>query len=125
MFEKLAKKYGVANPLTEEGKGTCQVMPMENQQAASAANTSTRPNYHSILTQFYQKHNPSKVAEISKHLEKYKVRFASFGLNGNLFLIYSSHFLLDSSFPIFIQHLCVSLSFTQKIREEKQKCFLN
>jgi hypothetical protein len=31
-------------------------------------------NFHSILTMFYQKHNPSKVGEVEKTLVKYKVR---------------------------------------------------
>jgi hypothetical protein len=32
------------------------------------------PDYKSILTSFYQKHNPAKVAEVDKNLEKYKGR---------------------------------------------------
>ena len=35
---------------------------------------SNEPDYEGIMTTFYQKHNPGKVLEIKKTLEKYKVR---------------------------------------------------
>lgn len=31
-------------------------------------------DYHKLLTEFYQKHNPQKVPEVDKNLVKYKVR---------------------------------------------------
>jgi len=31
-------------------------------------------DYNLLLTEFYQKHNPQKVPEVNKNLEKYKVR---------------------------------------------------
>ena len=31
-------------------------------------------DYHELLTEFYQKHNPQKVSEVTKTLENYKVR---------------------------------------------------
>ena len=37
-----------------------------------AANAAPEPNYTDILTEFYQKHNPAKVADVGKHLTKYK-----------------------------------------------------
>ena len=41
---------------------------------ASAPKQDSSKDYHAILTEFYQKHNPSKVGEVSKNLEKYKGR---------------------------------------------------
>jgi len=36
------------------------------------ASSSTVIDHHNLLTKFYQKHNPAKVSEVSKTLEKYK-----------------------------------------------------
>jgi len=43
-----------------------------NLKQADAAGSSK--DYHKLLTEFYQKHNPQKVPEVDKNLEKYKVR---------------------------------------------------
>jgi hypothetical protein len=34
---------------------------------------SATPDFKAILTSFYQKHNPTKLSEVDKHLERYKV----------------------------------------------------
>ena len=47
--------------------------------AAPAASSSAGPgqagavDYESVLRKFYEKHNPGKVGEIAKHLQKYRV----------------------------------------------------
>ena len=38
------------------------------------ADAGSSKDYHKLLTEFYQKHNPQKVPEVDKNLEKYKVR---------------------------------------------------
>jgi len=41
--------------------------------SGTTSSVSSGPDYHKILTQFYQTHNPSKMADVDRHLEKYKV----------------------------------------------------
>jgi hypothetical protein len=40
--------------------------------AQSGSSTTNQKDYHKILTDFYQKHNPAKVSEVTSNLEKYK-----------------------------------------------------
>lgn len=40
----------------------------------SSSKSSGSPDYNAILVAFYQKHNPAKIAEVGKTLEKYKGR---------------------------------------------------
>jgi len=61
MFEKLARKYSVANPLSDAAKGISTPAPSPS-------------DYHSILAEFYKQHNPAKVPEVAKHLERFKGR---------------------------------------------------
>ncbi|KAL3799320.1 hypothetical protein ACHAW5_001257 [Stephanodiscus triporus] len=64
--------------------------------ASEPVATGTLKNdYHELLTEFYQKHNPQKVSEIAKTLENYKVRTKS--LFRQYSLIRLPH-LLPSSF---------------------------
>ena len=58
MFEKLAKKYNVPNPLH-----------LSQQRLVTSSNS---PDFKAILIGFYQTHNPTKMGEIDKTLEKYK-----------------------------------------------------
>ena len=71
MFDKLSRKYGVANPLGESS----------NQVSFNPSQTTTKgkqTDFKALLTQFYQKHNPSKIAEVEKTLDRYKVSLSSF-----------------------------------------------
>lgn len=43
-------------------------------ETKSSGTSAPEKNYHKVLTEFYQKHNPKKVSEVAKTLEKYKVR---------------------------------------------------
>lgn len=70
--------FGVAAPAASPF-GTTAPAPANSPfgTAASApapAAKSSEPDYHKILTEFYQKHNAEKVGEVAKTLEKYKVR---------------------------------------------------
>ena len=42
--------------------------------APSKASATSGPDYHAILTTFYETHNPEKVKDVAKHLERYKGR---------------------------------------------------
>ena len=53
-----------SSPFTTEG-----AKPVKSADAAGSSK-----DYHKLLTEFYQKHNAQKVPEVSKNLEKYKVR---------------------------------------------------
>ena len=46
--------------------------------------TNKEINYYSILSNFYQKHNPTKVGEVEKTLNKYKVSSINFSLKLSL-----------------------------------------
>ena len=68
--------------------------------------SSTTSDYKSMLTSFYQKHNPAKVNDVDKHLQKYQVRnilvsFAFFRIYHSVNLAHSrlglSLFLLSIS----------------------------
>mmetsp|Transcript_10312 Transcript_10312/g.15211 ORF Transcript_10312/g.15211 Transcript_10312/m.15211 type:complete len:636 (-) Transcript_10312:87-1994(-) len=78
MFAKLAKKYGVPSPLDAPAETKTSNEPSEpkNDKQAIQFNSSTpaAPNrdYHSVLTKFYEKHNPSKLGEVQRTLEKYR-----------------------------------------------------
>ena len=39
--------------------------------------SSGTPDYRALMSTFYEKHNPAKVADAVKNLEKYKVKFVS------------------------------------------------
>jgi hypothetical protein len=41
--------------------------------AGDATGEKSEPDYHGILTEFYMTHNPAKLIEVDKNLEKYKV----------------------------------------------------
>ena len=100
MFAELSSKWLCCNPLE---KPTAAASPFAQSQPATSKPqpTSTSPfattsspftteaakpslksadaagsskDYHKLLTEFYQKHNAQKVPEVSKNLEKYKVR---------------------------------------------------
>jgi len=84
MFDKLSRKYRVANPLllTTEAKTDVpsflsststitNVSPFRN-AFSSPATTTNSPDYRSLLVDFYNKYNPSKVAEVDSNLAKYK-----------------------------------------------------
>ncbi len=60
MFAKLAARYKTTNPL-DSGKS----------QALSSPSVSF--DYKTLLTEFYQKYNPTKMGEVPKRLEQYKV----------------------------------------------------
>jgi hypothetical protein len=45
-------------------------------EAAITPSIGSTPDYHKLLTDFYQVYNPSKVPDVAKHLEKYKGREA-------------------------------------------------
>ena len=47
---------------------------LSNEKGSTLEQNSGANNYRNILTQFYQKHNPSKISEVDKNLEKFKVR---------------------------------------------------
>ena len=75
MFAELAKSYGVQNPLfsSNESKG------IGNTPVASSSKSTVlpsepinNPEYVKILTDFYQKYNPSKIEEVQKTLARYK-----------------------------------------------------
>jgi hypothetical protein len=40
--------------------------------APALPSTSSGPDYHAVLTKFYEKHNPDKVKDVTKHLDRYK-----------------------------------------------------
>jgi hypothetical protein len=63
--------------------------------ASEPVATGTKNDYHELLTEFYQKHNPQKVSEIAKTLENYKVRTKSLFRRHSLI---SLPHLLPSSF---------------------------
>jgi len=65
MFSKLAAKYKVPNPL--DAKGT-----KINIEASSSIYPPSSKDYHSILSKFYLKYNPSKIGEVQKTLNKYR-----------------------------------------------------
>ena len=48
--------------------------PTPNIASKPAADAAPSTDYHKLLTEFYQKHNPPKLPEVAKTLEKYKVR---------------------------------------------------
>jgi hypothetical protein len=40
----------------------------------SKAAATNKPDYHALLTKFYETHNPEKVKDVAKHLDRYKDR---------------------------------------------------
>eukprot|EP00555_Chaetoceros_dichaeta_P015495 CAMPEP_0198274958 /NCGR_PEP_ID=MMETSP1447-20131203/62563_1 /TAXON_ID=420782 /ORGANISM="Chaetoceros dichaeta, Strain CCMP1751" /LENGTH=767 /DNA_ID=CAMNT_0043969465 /DNA_START=233 /DNA_END=2536 /DNA_ORIENTATION=+ len=80
LFEKLAKKYGVSNPLRAPTKGATKHVSSEhaamhkerNPIESQTIDSTGEPDYHNVLSQFYQKYNPSKIGEVAKTLHRYK-----------------------------------------------------
>ena len=56
------------------GKKDVDKTPTKPAGSASAFATSSQPDYRKLLVDFYTTHNPSKLGDVDKHLEKYKVR---------------------------------------------------
>ena len=63
---KLSTSAPSPSPFATEGLGSVAQEPV--------ATSDIRNDYHELLTEFYQKHNPQKVSEVAKTLENYKVR---------------------------------------------------
>ncbi|GFH51820.1 hypothetical protein CTEN210_08296 [Chaetoceros tenuissimus] len=78
LFEKLAKKYNVPNPLNEKkAEQTAPPPPTfgsTSQTTQISTSSGSSPDYKAILTKFYQTHNPSKISEVEKNLVKYQGR---------------------------------------------------
>ena len=79
MFAKLAHKFRVPNPLGDVDQSNKRDFspskaPSATEPSASTVPESSSPDYHKILTEFYKKYNPSKLAEVGTQLNKYKVR---------------------------------------------------
>ena len=72
LFQKLSEKYKVPNPLelNKTTKADISIGP----HISAKPQVDDTSDYQTLLTQFYQTHNPSKVSEVMKNLTKYKVR---------------------------------------------------
>jgi hypothetical protein len=86
MFAKLAHKFRVPNPLGKVDQSNMRDFspskaPSVTEPSASTVPESSSPDYHKILTEFYKKYNPSKLADVGRYLEKYKVRRRNDGSN--------------------------------------------
>ncbi len=55
---------GAASPFTSDKQKSSNI---------SGTTRSIEKDYHKLLAEFYQKHNPQKVSEVGQTLEKYKV----------------------------------------------------
>ncbi len=77
MFEKLSKKWYTCNPYdpspNQLSTNTSASIAF-NEEKSDANAAIDKIEYRKHLTEFYQKHNLQKVAEVSKTLETYKVR---------------------------------------------------
>lgn len=67
MFEKLSKKYKVPNPLLDNKES---VSPKITELPSKSANT---PDFAVLLSDFYKIHNPGRISDVNKTLEKYRV----------------------------------------------------
>jgi hypothetical protein len=76
---KLSRNAPAPSPFSTEGLVSVVPEPV--------ATGAIKNDYHELLTEFYQKHNPQKVSEVTKTLENYKVRikFSSLPLKVDLF----------------------------------------
>ena len=72
LFGKLSQRYNVPNPLLEKNEAKASISPVFSRPSTNL------PDYVTLLTDFYKQHNPGKISEVSKNLEKYKVSFSFF-----------------------------------------------
>ena len=73
------KPQNLFAPSSEKPTSSSVPSPFDTGVRRSAASDSvdtgaSKNDYHKLLTEFYQKHNAQKMAEVTKTLEKYKVR---------------------------------------------------
>lgn len=64
--------FSLGGKTNSKGSNTTPFAPSKP-ASEMALGGGSEPDYKSILGTFYQKHNPSKLSEVDKHLERYKV----------------------------------------------------
>jgi hypothetical protein len=70
LFRKLSEKYNVPNPLQQKNEADTSISTVFPSQSTNS------PDYATLLSDFYKRHNPGKISEVNKTLVKYKVSFS-------------------------------------------------